>query len=305
VAITLLAACAPEHTNPEHIKTVPRDDAQTAVYQIEIKPFYNKQALACDLGFSHLGQAWNIVQLAFFISDMHYQLTDEQWQPITFAEGPWQTEHTALIWYASDCNNVGANVGESQKAKVGQTNQSSAQQNTVVVFKDTDFTNMPAQTRLRFSLSVPFEYNHLNPLTQASPLNHPSMFWSWRLGHKFLRLDMSSQQAQHQWSFHLGSLGCQSQSSLRPPEKACTQPNRFDMTLELDSQTALSVLQLNLEALLANIDLANMPPCMFELSEQESCARLLLNLQNQSLFTASKDEALSFNEAARDVEGEY
>ena len=43
--------------------------------------------------------------------------------------------------------------------------------------------------KLSFAMAVPFNENHLNPLTAASPLNISEMFWSWQLGHKFFRYD--------------------------------------------------------------------------------------------------------------------
>ena len=36
---------------------------------------------------------------------------------------------------------------------------------------------------------MPWQLNHQNPLTASSPLNISEMFWSWQLGHKFLRFD--------------------------------------------------------------------------------------------------------------------
>jgi len=81
---------------------------------------------------------------------------------------------------------------------------------------------------VRFSVGVPFELNHVNPLTAAAPLNRADMFWAWQTGYKFLRVDLadkSGAQQGREWSFHLGSTGCSSASALRPPSQPCKQPN--------------------------------------------------------------------------------
>jgi uncharacterized repeat protein (TIGR04052 family) len=78
-------------------------------------------------------------------------------------------------------------------------------------------------TGVRFTVGVPFDLNHGNPLTAAAPLNRGDMVWAWQNGHKFLRADLAF--AGTERSFHLGSTGCSSASSLRPPTLPCAQPN--------------------------------------------------------------------------------
>ena len=76
---------------------------------------------------------------------------------------------------------------------------------------------------IRFSVGVPFELNHANPLTAAAPLNLGELFWSWQTGYKFMRVDLAD--ARGEWSFHLGSTGCASASAVRAPQEPCAQPN--------------------------------------------------------------------------------
>lgn len=45
---------------------------------------------------------------------------------------------------------------------------------------------------LRFNLGVPFELNHADSTLAASPLNLTSLWWNWRAGYKFLRIDLSN-----------------------------------------------------------------------------------------------------------------
>lgn len=83
---------------------------------------------------------------------------------------------------------------------------------------------------IRFTVGVPFDLNHANPLTAKAPLDRGELFWSWQLGYKFLRVDLAD--GDREWSFHLGSTGCVSASSVRPPAAPCAQPNRLRVQLE-------------------------------------------------------------------------
>ena len=86
--------------------------------------------------------------------------------------------------------------------------------------------NLTQGDDVNFSLAVPFALNHLNPLQQQAPLNESEMFWSWQLGHKFLRLDLAD------YNFHLGSTDCHSASKLRAPKEPCKYPNRFEFSIK-------------------------------------------------------------------------
>lgn len=134
---------------------------------------------------------------------------------------------------------------------------------------------------LEFSLSVPFEVNHHNPLTQAPPLNLPDMFWSWQQGHKFLRLDAN--QAGVNWSFHLGSIGCQSPSVMRAPIQACAHPNRYRYKVTLGAELTLFF---NLDLLLANVDFSTHQECMGD-PNHVGCEVVMTNLE-KALFKAKR-----------------
>ena len=124
---------------------------------------------------------------------------------------------------------------------------------------------------VEFELGVPFERNHANPLTAPPPLNVASMFWTWQTGYKFLRLDVGTE-----WSFHLGSTGCVSESAVRPAE-ACRQPNRA--TIRLPAGAAFDgVVVVDLDRLLAGLDIAVAENCVEAYGEREQCRRLLTTL---------------------------
>ena len=142
---------------------------------------------------------------------------------------------------------------------------------------------------IKFTLGIPFELNHLNPLTQTSPLNVPTMFWVWQTGHKFLRFEMLSED--DSWLFHLGSTGCSAPSPMRPPSIECRHENRYEITLPLQNASSvlltnnnmelISVLKLDLAALLKNISTGKENNCQSSPSEI-SCQKLFKNLAYRS-----------------------
>jgi uncharacterized repeat protein (TIGR04052 family) len=109
-------------------------------------------------------------------------------------------------------------------------------------------------TGVRFSVGVPFDLNHANPLTAAAPLDRSDMFWTWQSGYKFLRVDLSG--AEHEAAFHLGSTGCSSQSALRPPQQPCAQPNviRVELTGFDPTSATIQVRADDIVAALANAE---------------------------------------------------
>lgn len=104
-------------------------------------------------------------------------------------DGKWQLDDLALIDFENGtggCSNGTPEMNERITGKV----------------PDGQYTG------LRFTLGVPFNKNHLDPLTQPSPLNLTALMWVWNAGHKFARLDFSSTGNPRGFLVHLGSTGC-------------------------------------------------------------------------------------------------
>jgi len=105
---------------------------------------------------------------------------------------------------------------------------------------------------LRFALGVPFELNHQDMNRAPSPLNLSALFWNWRGGYKFARLDFASTGQPNGYAIHLGSTGCtgmgaagqlrvqhesdehasghSSESQVTAPSQ-CSHPNRPEVSL--------------------------------------------------------------------------
>ena len=80
---------------------------------------------------------------------------------------------------------------------------------------------------LQFTIGVPFDRNHQDPLQAAAPLGDPAMHWHWRAGYKFLRAGLRD--GDDGFWIHLGSTGCE--GTVRNIS-GCRAPNR--VLVELD-----------------------------------------------------------------------
>ena len=241
---------------------------------ITVEIWHNGNPLACNT-FESEQQIWSIQQLAFFISDVQLATEKTAYQP-QLRTTPWQTGDVVLIQpHLADC--AAKSTTEDKTVPKGNETQQTLKSNKHLQFSIP--VDLDSAQQLAFTLAVPFALNHQNPLLQPSPLNLPSMFWSWRSGHKFFRLDMQS--PNNNWVFHMGSVGCSAVSTMRSPEKECLQPNRVDFLL--DKKHHGTKLVMHLDRLIANTQLQNSDSCLFH-SDQQSCSILMSNLKTQGVF---------------------
>jgi uncharacterized repeat protein (TIGR04052 family) len=79
---------------------------------------------------------------------------------------------------------------------------------------------------LLFTIGVPFELNHGDPLLAAAPLDDAAMHWHWRAGYKFMRAGIRT--ADDGFWIHLGSTGCEGTVQ---NITGCRFPNRVEVLL--------------------------------------------------------------------------
>jgi len=102
---------------------------------------------------------------------------------------------------------------------------------------------------IRFTVGVPFERNHADPLTAARPLDDAAMHWHWRSGYKVLRAGVRT--PDDGFWIHVGSAGCE--GTVRDIS-GCRFPNR--VTVELpDYVPSQQSIEINLSALFSGVDL--------------------------------------------------
>ncbi len=79
---------------------------------------------------------------------------------------------------------------------------------------------------VRFTVGVPFEQNHANPLLADEPLDDAAMHWHWRSGYKFLRAGIEA--TDDSFWIHLGSTRCEGTVQ---NISGCNSPNRVTVIL--------------------------------------------------------------------------
>ena len=186
-------------------------------------------------------------RLRFFVSDITMIDANGAAVPVRLDPSrPWQDDRTALI----------SLLGDRRQADV----ETASIHGSVAPGK---------YVSMEFLLGIPFDRNHGNPLHAPAPRNVSAMYWSWQSGHKFVRLDLGTS-----WSFHLGSLGCHSESAVRPPTRGCRRPHLARIRLPARAAQDGNVV-VDLASLLAAVDPARDPNCMGRYAEREVCRRVL------------------------------
>ena len=152
----------------------------------------------------------------FYVQDVELKDANDDWVPVTLAtsaENKFQLDQVVLLDFEDRCAGNEAGNPELNDMVVGTVPEGE-------------------YNGLRFAMGVPVELNHADASTAPGPLGVVAMFWTWRGGYKFLRVDSGSF-SMEDWRMHLGSTGCGMGDPTTPPEQPCTNPNR--VTVEFDA----------------------------------------------------------------------
>ena len=146
---------------------------------------------------------------------------------------------------------------------------------------------------IEFVVGVPFQLNHTDPLTAPAPFNDMTMFWVWRDGYKFFRLDYQTDTDKP--AYHLGSTGCQSPSPVRPPQQLCDQSNTIKITLH-GFDPLVKGIKVNINALIAAMDNVENKRCTGNYAEDNAClevySQLGLDAQTGNCIDNCKSQTL-------------
>lgn len=102
---------------------------------------------------------------------------------------------------------------------------------------------------LEFTIGVPFDLNHGDPLLAAAPLDDTAMHWHWRAGYKFMRAGVRT--GDDSFWIHLGSTGCEGTVQ---NITGCRFPNRVQVLLP-EFVPGDDIVVVDLAALLRETDL--------------------------------------------------
>jgi uncharacterized repeat protein (TIGR04052 family) len=226
------------------------------------------QDAACGQTYPGIGSQATEVEIQDFRFYVHgIELIDAQGNgtALTLAQdGLWQHQDLALLDFEDG-------TGACQDGGTAERN-------------DTVVGTVPAgdYTGIRFVLGVPFALNHHAVDSAPSPLNVPSMFWTWQGGYKFARIDLLNDNPDNpSWFWHQGSTGCESSGPTEPPTQECLRPNRLPIEFAEFDVTS-DTLVLDIATLLDGVDVSQNTPmtapgCMSAPTDPE-CVALFPNL---------------------------
>ena len=267
LSLLLASACGPAETEPE-----PR------TVELRFDAIAKGAPLRCGGVVDGLGRdnaRYELKDLRFYVHDVRLVAEDGTEHAMALeSDGVWQSEELALLDFEDRSGECANGTVELRDRVVGKVPDG-------VTFKE-----------VRFRMGVPESLNHGDASVAKAPLNLTSLFWSWRAGYKFIRLDGRTEGLPTGHNLHLGSTGCSEAPT------TCTESNRPDVSLpgfELEK----SVITLDVSALFATSDLnsnaAGTPPgCMGAPSADADCSpmfeRFGLTGGTQSAFVL-KDRA--------------
>ncbi|MCA9739614.1 MAG: metallo-mystery pair system four-Cys motif protein [Gemmatimonadota bacterium] len=237
--------------------------------------------IACATRFTGVGTAGTTVEIGdarFYVSNLRLVREDGGEVPVELDQSsPWQVEGTALLDFEDGtgrCSEVG--TAETNHSVVGR---------------------VPGgrYSGLRFDLGVPDAQNHGDVTLAPAPLNLNALFWNWRAGYIFTKVDLwvpdvvadavaedtgMAVRPNVAHLVHIGSTGCASPAMTSPPSEPCTRPNRLPVELA-DFDLASDVVRLDLAELLARSDVSRSvprPPGCMSGPDDPDCAPLFASM---------------------------
>lgn len=192
LALNSLQACQPAG-GPAQAQTNASQSAALQDIEIRFAAAVNGETFDCGKTYANVGTTGSALtprDFRFYVHNLRLVNAAGETVPLQLAQdGKWQHQGLALLDF------------EDKSAGCSSGNP------------DTNFVvkgKVPAGTYkgLQFALGVPFELNHQDMNRAASPLNLSALFWTWRFGYKFTRLDFASTGQPNGYAIHLGSTGC-------------------------------------------------------------------------------------------------
>jgi uncharacterized repeat protein (TIGR04052 family) len=174
-------------------------DSSSGELEVEI-PFaawVGSQPLACGTTYPNIGttqSTFTIKDFKMYVSDVALVSRAGAEVPLTLTQdGIWQRDRVALLDFENDSGDCDTGSAETNLSVRGTA-------------PDGDYEG------LRFTVGLPSELNHLDAATAAAPLNAPGMWWTWKGGYKYIRLDVKSR-GNSTYFFHLGADQCDGDST--------------------------------------------------------------------------------------------
>ncbi len=155
-------------------------------------PVVGTETFACGTTYSGVGRSKTSFQpldFRLYVSNVALVSADGTEVPFVLDEdGRWQSGKVALLDFE---DGSGACSGGTQ--------------GTNFVLRGTAPSG--SYTGVAFNVGVPEAENHIDSSSASPPMNTPGMFWSWKDGARFVRLDVKTPK-NNAYVFHLGASQC-------------------------------------------------------------------------------------------------
>lgn len=251
---------------------------------LAMKAVVGDEEYTCGTTYAGVGAEmsdYQVNDVRMFISNVTASMSDGGSTAVTLEEdGVWQHDGIALIDFGFGCDvNNDPTTNTSLKG-------------------DIQIKANESVTSICFDLGVPFNRNHENSSLSAPPLNVSGMFWVWRIGHKFLRIDGVGNPATDATGFnvHLGSTGCitEGDAANQMPTEACRFPNVSNICMDIDPES--QAIAFDLKALLAQVDVSknteNTPPGCMSANNDPECQVIMPGLGLDFTFIPGDSEMI-------------
>lgn len=232
--------CREENTDPQQVLDV----------EINFEVVVGDEPFRCGVSYNALGSTSSTVafhDMRFYVYDV--SLIDEDGKQAKLEleqDGVWQNEEIALLDFEDGCENGNEALNSIIKGTIPQG----------------------SYRGLSFSIGIPPELNTPETILEGrgSPLNLNAMYWSWRSGYKYMRLDTDLPF----FRFHLGANACDDAF-------VCDEPNVPTFEFERFNHRSEKIL-LDLKTLLSDSDLTQntegtAPGCMGQ-SDDPDCQKI-------------------------------
>ncbi|RKH04253.1 metallo-mystery pair system four-Cys motif protein [Corallococcus praedator] len=186
--------------------------------EIPVVAFVGTEPFACGSTYTNVGASkttYEPMDFRVYVHDVRLLTADGQEVPVELEDSNWQSNGVVLLDFAN---------------KDGLCTQGTEGMNTSIkgtVPLGDDYHGV------RFTLGVPETLNHGDVSTAPAPLNDTGLFWSWRSGYLFTRIEGRTPGLTQGHVMHLGSTDC-----APPPEgqtsgtAGCTNNNRPEVKLD-------------------------------------------------------------------------
>jgi uncharacterized repeat protein (TIGR04052 family) len=234
------------------------DGSSEKKFSVRFSPQVGEQSVRCDASYPNIGKTGTTIELLDFkmyVRDVTLVRANGEKHPLKLdQDGKWQRDAIALLDFEDGTGTCDTGSPETRLEVVGRA---------------PDFNDY---TGLEFKVGIPEEQNHLDGATAPAPLNASGMWWSWKGGYKFLKLEVHTTR-NATWFFHLGASNCTGSTA---EGYSCAATNQSTVALS-DFNPEDNQVVLDLAALYAGSDLDytvdyktdTIAGCMSSLSDPE------------------------------------